>query len=196
LSALTAGDWADAWKKQYAGKDVYYCAVPPLTSGWSRYQPDQLRDAAGMLAGAYLFDWYALRSQPEYLYAAFGFWTWNPGTYDEKRARLRIYSDVFGPTAAAAAMSFDDAYLAAAALFTGEVKNAKGRSVFDRLPLAEVRKQPELGRHLKAMSSALETIAATAKDETLLSPGTLQEQYLVPMRAEVKVLEQFLKTGG
>jgi hypothetical protein len=171
---------------------MYYWAVPPLAQGWSSFKPDQLRRAGEMLCAAKVnanSGWF----QSLYPHGILGFWAWNPKTYDESKARLRIYGDVFGPSAAGAALEFDDAFLAAARLF---IAWSKEKKTSIRRPLEEVRKEPALTGYLAVMKRSLGAIGKTAREETLLDTKDLNECYLDPMSREVEALEKFLKKGG
>ncbi len=159
------------------GAAAYYGMVP-LSVGWHRPNPANLRDAGRQISAVWL-NACTGRKQVEYLQSVLGFWAWSPERYDWPGVRRAIHGYVFGPAQAAPAGGFD-AGLARVTKRVVRIGGKRGPAVLGRRADA-----PALAKTLQEMDKLLKIIAPAAAGESMIDPARLERLYLEPMRATV-----------
>ncbi|MDW8308994.1 MAG: hypothetical protein RMK20_06440 [Verrucomicrobiales bacterium] len=180
LGLKTKPGWWHNWPRYFTAQA--YWGVPPLADGWSA--PDYELLAAGGECLEAVMPWGGNALGQHYVVPVINWWGWNPRGHDWRALRARIYSIVFGESQVDAAMRFDDRLRELFGLFRYAYKSTE-HTPFCPPRLKNATDRPAAHALLREMTAALETLAQSAPNETLLPREELQSAYLERMRREL-----------
>jgi hypothetical protein len=182
IGAKVKPSWWHNWPRLFTAQK--YVGIPPLSLGWS--QPEYTSIAA---AGKYVeavMPWGGNAHGQHYVVPVISWWAWNPPAHDWDALRRRICGLVFGEDQVEPAVRFDDRLQQLFTLFRYAHKATDG---LPHCPprLVERSSVDEARKFITELRADLDRIEGPARKANLLPAGSLETDYLKPMRDAVEI---------
>ena len=162
-----------------------YIELHPLAAGWGTPKPDDLRDAAKYTDNALL--WCIGGGFPEeYLVTMFGYWAWNPETYDWAKVQRAIYAHVYGPEMAMTAQAFDEKLRTLKSFYRLPPRTFEPDKEFPPRLAAPENREKALAL-LDELDALCRTLCENAPKASALNADRLEFVYLEPMRKTLEI---------
>jgi hypothetical protein len=182
IGARAKPSWWHNWPRLFTAQK--YVGIPPLSLGWSQPEYPALAAAGDQVEA--VMPWGGNAHGQHYVVPVINWWAWNPPGHDWNALRQRISRLVFGDAQVAPALRFDDQLQELFRLFRYSHKATTGvppcpPRLRDRATATAAR------RLIGELRANLDKIEPSARAANLLVPGSLETEYLKPMRDAVEI---------
>jgi len=182
IGAKVKPSWWHNWPRLFTAQK--YVGVPPLSLGWSQPEYSALVSAGDHVEA--VMPWGGNAHGQHYVVPVINWWAWNPAGHDWNAVRQRVSRLVFGEAQVAPALRFDDHLQELFGLFRYSHKATNGLPPSP--PRLRDRSSAIVARRLIAdLRANLDKIEPPARAANLLVPGSLEKDYLKPMRDAVEI---------